>query len=430
MMDPPRSTGAPAPVASPKLETALIHPGPMAATLAVLLAISLVLADFGTWIELNMAVVYSLPLVFAAASGSRRLLWTLACALTVVTFSVYVIQIPSVRQPVQLTGGLARTVEPYLVDRALAALTILLTAAILHGWIHALRVIAARDHAIEEKNAQLEEANRQMTLQREAIVRQNLELQQRRDELEEISMRKTRMLAAISHDIRSPLQAITLAAEVIRRAAQTPALGQRIPVMAQRVQSQALSVVELLAEVMDMASFDSGLMAVHPAEFSLQELLAQVQQRLLPLADAKGLDLVLELSGQPLVLRTDKVKLGRILGNLVNNAIKFTAVGGVTLAARVTQEGTVCVSVKDTGCGIQPENIERIFGDFAQEDHAPAQGGSGWGLGLAISRRMSALLGAKLQVVSRPGAGSTFTVSLPPTTVVASQAAASSKETS
>jgi signal transduction histidine kinase len=113
------------------------------------------------------------------------------------------------------------------------------------------------------------------------------------------------------------------------------------------------------------------------------------------------------------LLRTDKVKLGRVIGNLVSNAIKFTAQGTVTLASFVDGESRICIRVTDTGCGIAPENLERIFGDFCQGDEAAVQSGSGWGLGLSICRRLTTALGGELQVESQPGAGSTFTVVLP-----------------
>jgi signal transduction histidine kinase len=381
----------------PNTTAKLIQTGPLAAILGAATAAFLVIFDLGTWIELNVAVLYSLPLVFVAASGSRGLLWAMACALTGMTVVVYFFQAPSVRGAAGL-DGVFLLADPFFLDRALVAAAILLTAGILDGWMHALRAVAARDRAIEEKSARLEEANR--------------ELQDRRSELEAISRRKTQMLAAISHDIRTPLQAITLAAEVMRRTAPASPEG-RIPALAQRVQSHALAVAELLAEVMDLASFDAGEEAVHTGEFWLDDLLGELRQRMLPLADEKGLALAVEPAPVALRLCTDKVKLGRVISNLVGNAIKFTQAGSVTLATRITAQGDVCVSVRDTGCGIQPENLERIFGYFSQEQHAALDGRSGWGLGLAISRRMTTLLGGELQVESRPGSGSTFTVRLP-----------------
>lgn len=385
-----------------------------AAVIAVALALLLVLLDFATWIELNVAVAYSVPLVFAAGARRPRVLWGLALALVGFIFVVYQAQIPFARvPPADAAGSLLSTGDPYLVDRALAALTVLLTAGILQGWLLALRAVELRDAAIADNNSRLAEANRELTRQREEIARQNAELERRQRKVEAISSRKTQMLASISHDIRTPIHSISLMAEVIQRSAASPASAARVASFAQRLQSHALSVAELLTEVIDLASFDAGEVALHPSVFLLDELLREQQQRLAPLAEGKGLKLVVPAGGAALPVCTDKVKLGRIVANLVGNAVKFTSQGTVTLSSTVDPQGRVCVHVADTGCGIKPENLERIFGEFCQEQEAAVQSGSGWGLGLAICRRLTKLLGGELLVESRLGSGSTFTVALP-----------------
>jgi signal transduction histidine kinase len=384
------------------------------AAAGIALATCLVVLDSATWSELNVASVYSLPLVFLAASRRPRLLWTLAIVLVAATFIVYHVQVPSALINAHYTdSGFVFRANPYLVDRALAALTILLTAAILQGWLLSLRALAARDRELDENNDRLARANRELLLHEAEIIRQNAELERRRKEIEAISRRKTQMLASISHDIRTPIHAMSLMAEVIRRTARGPACEDRLAAYAQRLQSHALSVAELLSEVIDFASFDAGEIALHSSEFLLNELLAELAQRLAPLAEAKGLTLAVLPAAAPLPLRTDKVKLGRVLGNLVSNAVKFTERGGVTLSFEIDADNRVWIRVDDTGCGIQPANLERIFGEFCQADDAAIQSGSGWGLGLSICRRLTRLLGGELLVASQPGVGSTFTVVLP-----------------
>lgn len=394
-------------------ERGLVKPQLLPALLGVALALLLMLLDFSTWIELNVAVAYSLPLVFVAASRRPRVLWALAGVLILATFAVYQLQIPSARvQPLEGAGWAAGH-DPYLVDRALAALTILLTAAILQAWMYSLRAIELRDRLIADSNARLANANKELTRHKTEITAQNEELDRRRRQAEAISSRKTQMLASISHDIRTPIQSISLMAELLRRCELEPTLQGRLPDFAQRLQAHALAVAELLSEVMDLASFDAGEIALHSSDFALQDLLAEQVQRLTPLAEVKGLQLRLAPSAQPLRLRTDRVKLGRVIGNLVSNAVKFTTQGSVTLDCTIDEEGGVRVRVADTGCGIQPENLERIFGDFCQEDAAAVQSGSGWGLGLSICRRLTGALGGRLLVESQSGKGSTFTVVLP-----------------
>lgn len=391
-----------------------VSPQAMSAVLGLALMVVLILVDFATWIELNVAVVYTVPLVFAAASRKPRLLWSMTFALVVTTFVVYHVQAPLARV-VFLDGGASvlRASNPLLVDRSLAALTVLLTAAILQGWLVSLRAVEMRDAAIERTNAHLQQVNQQLRRQRQEIAQQNAELDRRRREAEDLSQRKTQMLASISHDIRTPIQSITLVAEVMRRTASASSDASRTSALAQRLQSHALAVAELLSEVIDLASFEQGKVVIHQGEFPLHELLQEQCQRLSPQAEAKGLELRLAEGLPPLQLRSDRAKLGRILANLVNNAIKFTSKGGVVLSFGVDEAQRVHIRVSDTGCGIHPENLARIFGDFCQEDPAAARSGSGWGLGLAICRRLAGLLGGELQVESEPGRGSTFVVVLP-----------------
>ena len=357
----------------------------LAGAIAVALAIVEVAFDWGTWVELNVSVLYSLPLVVAAAARRRRLMWGLAMVLIGTTFVIYVLQVPQA----------AASAHPSLfLDRVLAAVSIVLSAGILDAWLRSLHV---RD---EQARA----------------------LDQHRIEIEAISNRKTQMLASMSHDIRSPIQAISLMAEVIKRTAERGDQADKIPALAQRLQANAISVVDFLSEVIDIASFDTGRITINNTEFDLDELIALQRERVLPMAESKGLALVAETCR--LRLRTDRVKLGRAIGNLVGNAIKFTSAGSVTVSCGLTELDRVFVRVSDTGRGIKTEDLERIFAEFAQVNHSPPQLGNGWGLGLAISRRMVNLLGGEIEVKSMLGQGSTFTVSLPPSCVVVSEESA------
>jgi signal transduction histidine kinase len=356
---------------------------PYAASLAIFVAGVEVIIDWATWIQLNVATLYSLPLVIVAVTRDRRLLWTLAFVLVAVTFGVYVAQVD---------GGLPSMRVSFFVDRLLAAGCILLSAGILHAWMHSMDRLVQRDARIERQN--------------EALERSRLELQ-------EASTRKTQMLASLSHDIRTPMQAITLLSELLRRTAERPELAAKIPALAKRLQSNAVSVVDFLSEVIDVASFDTGRVSVNGSEFSLDGLIDEQRQRLLSLAEDKGLQLQVEAPPAPVWLQTDRVKLSRIIGNIVGNAIKFTEAGSVTVRTRLLADGAVAVAVADTGCGMKPEYLEQVFGEYAQVHGPGPRSGGGWGLGLAISRRMVRLLGGDIQVESQWGQGSTFSIVLP-----------------
>ena len=130
-----------------------------------------------------------------------------------------------------------------------------------------------------------------------------------------------------------------------------------------------------------------------------------------PLAQSKSLSLVAQISSAPIWVRSDPGKVQRVLSNLIGNAIKFTALGGVTVSVGLDGSGSAFVRVTDTA-EIEPEALQRIFDEYAQAGNA--DGERGWGLGLAISRRLAAALGARIDVESELGNGSTFTLALPP----------------
>ena len=380
------------------------RPVPWAGRAAVLLAGVEFLLDIGTWVDLNVSIVFSLPLVLAAAARDRRLLWGLTLALLGATFAVYFIQIG----PGRFMPG-----EPHFLDRVLAALTILLTAVLLDAWTHVLDMLDEQRRLLAEQNKRLESANLELVHHKEEIQRQNEALERRRQEAEEASGRKTRLLASASHDIRTPVNAINLMAEVIRRYAESPLLAAEVPGLAQRLQANAVSLSGLLGEVLDISSFDSGRVEIRCSEFSLNELLTETSHRLRPMAEAKGLRLITELPEPPLQLRADKVKLARVVNNLLGNAIKFTEQGSVTLSAERTPQDGALIRVRDTGLGIAPENLESVFGEFTQMPGRVHGADDGWGLGLAICRRLVKLMDGSIAVDSTLGCGTVFTVSMP-----------------
>ena len=263
------------------------------------------------------------------------------------------------------------------------------------------------------------------------------ELETRRREAEEASVRKTRFLAAASHDIRTPANAISLLAELLKRTADSPSMAAEIPQLAEELRQSATSLVTLVSNVLDVTRFDTDKLELHETEFPLARLLEEEARQVLPLAQAKGLALEVVPADQTLWLRADRIKLGRVLGNLLGNAIKFTDRGQIRLATRrggtnerggrgaaasgegngeVDRQGGISISVTDTGIGITPENQAHIFDEFWQLSDPQRSKGSG--LGLSISKRLIEAMGGTISVRSDMGKGSTFTVTLPVSSVV------------
>jgi signal transduction histidine kinase len=377
------------------------RPVPYAGPAAVMLAAILVFIDWITWIELNESILFTLPLILCAAARDRRLLWGLTGILTATAIAVYFVQIPV---------GRFSLGEPFFINRFLSIMDLLLVAGLLHVWMYAVNILDSQARALTRQNEALEAAREEITLQNE-------ELNRRRQEAEEASGRKTRLLTSVSHDIRSPLNTINMTAEIIRRSAAEPSLAGQLPGLTQRLQATAQRLAELVTDVLDLSALESGHVALHESEFSLTQLLNDECQRLLPLAEAAGLRLTAE-TARSIWLYTDRVKFARVLTNLVTNAIKFTKSGSVTIAAEPTLDGGVHVSVRDTGIGIEPENVERIFDEFAQIDHHDGSAKKGWGLGLPICLRLVRFLGGELALESELNRGTVFTISLPALCVV------------
>jgi signal transduction histidine kinase len=368
---------------------------PIAGVLAISLAVVEAAVDWLTWIEFNEAIVYTLPLILAAAARNRTLLWCLTTALAITTFAVYYVQIPA---------GVFSLREPYFVDRTLAAVTLVTTAALLHAWTLAI-------DSIDRKREQLTSANQELVQLRDEVIRQNQELDIRRQAAEDASSRKSRMLATASHDLRSPLNAIGLMAQVLRSTAGDPVRQQDVTRMAERLQANVLSMADLVSEVLDISTIDSGGVELHETVFSLGDLLDEERQILLPLAETRSLYLIVEPVAVSLRVRTDRGKLARVIANLVTNALKFTEQGGVALSAETSSDGGVSIAVRDTGRGISAEHQAQIFEEFTQLRSTDARGG--WGLGLAICRRLTTAMGGSVSVESEIGKGSNFSVHLP-----------------
>jgi signal transduction histidine kinase len=238
------------------------------------------------------------------------------------------------------------------------------------------------------------------------------ELDRRSREAEDASRRKTQFLAAVSHDVRTPANAINLMAEVMELARTRPELAEEVPDMISRLRQNTKQLVELVSDVLDISRLDSGKIDIDLSTFDFCKLIEREIENYRPLASSAGLKLECEIPPQPIWIRTDRIKLIRVVENLVGNAIKFTERGQVTVQVTKTDDG-VELRVKDTGVGIPHDHLEHIFDEFFQVKNPERDRSKGTGLGLAICRRLIDALGCSLSVRSHLGEGSTFSIRMP-----------------
>ncbi len=239
----------------------------------------------------------------------------------------------------------------------------------------------------------------------EALEREREEVALARDRAEEANRAKSRFLAAASHDLRQPLHALSLYSAALRLRAEDGALGE----VAQQINRALSSLSALVDSLLDISKLDAGAVRPQPQRVGLRALIERIEAEYRPLARSRGLEF--RVAPVDVEVESDPVLLGRIVRNLVDNAIKYTAQGGVTLACEV-DETTVRVVVRDTGPGIPEAERERIFEEFYQIGNPERDRAEGLGLGLAIVRRLAQLLGLKLKLKSEPGRGSSFSVKL------------------
>ncbi len=240
-----------------------------------------------------------------------------------------------------------------------------------------------------------------------------VEAQAKRLEAEKIMAGRSAFLAAIGHDLRTPISAIlTGAAELEHGASDAAARSQ-----AQLITDAGLMMKAMLDDLLDHAKLDVGHMTVDQEDFNLRGLLTQTMRLWRGPIRAKGLKLRVEGAASiPAAVRGDPLRVRQILNNLVSNAMKFTETGSITLRLEAWSEEpgghAVLITVEDTGPGMTDDQLARLFTPFDQTLSGVSAIHGGTGLGLAISRQLAELMGGRLTVRSRQGAGTSFTLSL------------------
>jgi signal transduction histidine kinase/ActR/RegA family two-component response regulator len=253
---------------------------------------------------------------------------------------------------------------------------------------------------------------------REYLLRKDFATQTALDESREEALRlartKSEFLATMSHEMRTPMNAVIGLTHLLRRDSTDAAQAGRID----RVADAAQHLLHIINDVLDMSRIESGQLDIECIDFDLDRLLSRCCALVEGQAREKGVVLTNNTAGLPQRLRGDPTRLSQALLNLLGNAVKFTERGVVTLTARVLETTVHDIQVRfevhDTGIGIAPERVASLFEPFEQADSSTTRRYGGSGLGLSITRHLARLMGGEVGVKSRPGVGSTFwlTVSL------------------
>lgn len=280
------------------------------------------------------------------------------------------------------------------------------------GYSLRVRRLRAREREllqlVEERTRSLKEA-KERTEQQKEIAQRAMAV------AEEANLAKSRFLANMSHELRTPLNAIIGYSEMLKEEMQDLGRGELQPDL-ERIGSAGRHLLILINDVLDLSKIEAGKMDLHPEEFDLRGLLNEVATTAHPLLEKNHNAFHLVASQELGRIYTDALRLRQVLYNLLSNAAKFTQDGEIRLiASRSSKEGRdwITIQVQDTGIGMTPEQIKRLFQAFSQADVSISKTYGGTGLGLVISRRFCQLMGGDISVESEAGKGSVFTVSIP-----------------
>ncbi len=274
---------------------------------------------------------------------------------------------------------------------------------------------------------------RDITVRRQAedLRARSAELELQNERISKATRLKSQFLANMSHEIRTPMNAIIGLSYLL---GQTRLDTEQAELLA-KVQVASRSLMGLISDVLDLSKIEAGEVVLEDVPFQMPELLRELGQMIAPLTQSKPLELIIHaLTDVPHLLRGDITRIRQILVNLLGNAVKFTERGGVQLTVECTPRDDgrcdVLFVVRDTGIGISPDALARLFTPFTQADATTTRRFGGTGLGLSIVRQLVELMGGQVSLSSEPGVGSEFRVALPLAVVAESEAEADSTATS
>ena len=303
---------------------------------------------------------------------------------------------------------LGRTDRLLIVKKPFDHVEVLQAAsALTHKW----NLERQAQRTMDDLAGVVQQRTAELMVTHDRLLAVNRELSAARDAAEAANRSKTLFLANVSHELRTPMTAIIGYAEILQDRMACHSSSTLECEALETIRRNAAHMVCIVGDLLDMAKLEAGKLAVEVQPCEPLRVAEEVVELLRPKAQAKGITLDLVVSTPvPVTIASDPLRLRQILVNLVDNAIKFTGQGGVQLAVEgpAAGEPKLHFAVVDSGVGMPPDVLQRLFRPFEQADVSTTRRFGGTGLGLAISRHLAQLLGGDIAAASSPGGGSTF----------------------
>ena len=284
--------------------------------------------------------------------------------------------------------------------------------------------IEASNEELEEKTKALEEQNMQIQQQATELEESKKLIEEKVEEVERGSRYKSEFLANMSHELRTPLNSLLILAKMLAANEEGNLTEEQIE-EAHVIHNGGLELLGLINDILDLSKVEAGKLSLVVDEVALDGIVKRLQQQFAPVANDKHVNFLIKLADNlPKMLTTDVQRVEQVLKNLLSNAFKFTQEGSVTLEVGRPQKGQlqrfragddamIAFAVIDTGIGIEATKFKDIFEAFQQENGSIDRHYGGTGLGLTIARKFAHMLGGEIQVASKKGEGSCFTLILP-----------------
>jgi signal transduction histidine kinase/CheY-like chemotaxis protein/HAMP domain-containing protein len=293
--------------------------------------------------------------------------------------------------------------------KLLNEIQIMLTAR-LHG-VLAFQEITDISNKLDQQNHELDLKSKELVMQSDELKEYNIELKMQKKQVEDANHFKSAFLSNMSHELRTPLNSVIALSGVLSRK-----LNGTIPDEEYNylgiIEKNGKQLLYLINDILDLSRIESGKEEINITRFNVYNLVKSIVESIQPLADEKGIQLINNIESNLPEIKNDSDKIHHIIQNIISNAVKFTEEGSVEITANRI-DGEIHVTVKDSGIGIDADYLPLIFDEFRQADEKATRKYGGTGLGLAIAKKYALMLDGNIEVQSKIGTGSVFTVRLP-----------------